>query len=159
MPPAATSSNSRRCKPCVDDRAAGAGGGFSKLFPTLTAAEDVEAGLDVLDMSRVEVTRRTRDYLDAVGLSDRAGAFPAQLSGGQQRHVAITRALAKEPLLVLADEPTGNLDREAGEQVVRLMRELNRPPGAAFVVVIHDAEIAKAADRVAHILGGQVVEA
>jgi len=131
---------------------------FYNLFPTLTAAENVEAGLEVLGMSRAEVKRRTRDYLDAVGLADRAGAFPAQLSGGQQQRVAIARALAKEPPLVLADEPTGNLDRETGEQVVRLMRELNRRTGAAFVVVTHNAEIAKVADRVVHILGGKVVE-
>ena len=131
---------------------------FYNLFPTLTAAENVEAGLEVLDLSRAEVRRRTREYLDAVGLGDRADAFPAQLSGGQQQRVAIARALAKEPRLVLADEPTGNLDRETGEQVVRLMCDLNRRTGAAFVVVTHNAEIAKVADRVVHILGGKVVE-
>ena len=131
---------------------------FYNLFPTLTAAENVEAGLEVLSLSRDEVKRRTREYLDAVGLADRAGAFPAQLSGGQQQRVAIARALAKEPPLVLADEPTGNLDRDTGEQVVRLMRELNRRTGAAFVVVTHNAEIAKVADRVVHMLGGKIVE-
>ena len=131
---------------------------FYNLFPTLTAAENVEAGLEVLDLTRAEVRRRTREYLDAVGLGDRADAFPAQLSGGQQQRVAIARALAKEPCLVLADEPTGNLDRETGEQVVRLMCDLNRRTGAAFVVVTHNAEIAKVADRVVHILGGKVVE-
>jgi putative ABC transport system ATP-binding protein len=129
---------------------------FYNLFPTLTAAENVEAGLEVL--RRPEVMRRTREYLDAVGLADRAGAFPAQLSGGQQQRVAIARAPAKEPPLVLADEPTGNLDRDTGEQIVRLMRDLNRRTGAAFVVVTHNAEIAKVADRVVHILGGMVVE-
>ena len=131
---------------------------FYNLFPTLTAAENVEAGLEVLDLSRSEMTRRTREYLDAVGLGDRAGAFPGQLSGGQQQRVAIARALAKEPPLVLADEPTGNLDRETGQQVVRLMRELNRRTGAAFLVVTHNPEIAQVADRVVHILGGKVVE-
>jgi putative ABC transport system ATP-binding protein len=131
---------------------------FYNLFPTLTVAENVEAGLEILSLSRAEVRRRTREYLDAVGLADRAGAFPSQLSGGQQQRVAIARALAKEPPLVLADEPTGNLDRDTGEQVVRLMRALNRRSGAAFVVVTHNAEIAKVADRVVHISAGKVVE-
>jgi len=131
---------------------------FYNLFPTLTAAENVEAGLEILRLSRSEVVRRTREYLDAVGLADRSGAFPAQLSGGQQQRVAIARALAKEPPLVLADEPTGNLDRDTGEQIVRLMRDLNRRTGTAFLVVTHNAEIAKVADRVVHILGGKVVE-
>jgi putative ABC transport system ATP-binding protein len=131
---------------------------FYNLFPTLTAAENVEAGMEVLRLSRSEVARRTRDYLDAVGLADRAGAFPAQLSGGQQQRVAIARALAKEPPVVLADEPTGNLDRQTGEQIVRLMRDLNRRTRAAFMVVTHNAEIARAADRVVHISEGKIVE-
>ena len=131
---------------------------FYNLFPTLTAAENVEAGLEVLSLPRAEVKRRTREYLDAVGLADRAGAFPAQLSGGQQQRVAIARALAKEPPLVLADEPTGNLDHDTGEQVVRLMRELNRRTGAAFLIVTHNAEIAKVADRVVHFHDGEVIE-
>ncbi len=131
---------------------------FYNLFPTLTAAENVEAGLEVLSLPRSEVKRRTGEYLDAVGLADRAGAFPAQLSGGQQQRVAIARALAKEPPLVLADEPTGNLDHDTGEQVVQLMRDLNRRTGAAFLIVTHNAEVAKAADRVVHMLGGKVVE-
>lgn len=108
----------------------------------------------MLGLARSSVKRRTREYLEAVGLADRAGAFPAQLSGGQQQRVAIARALAKEPPLVLADEPTGNLDRDTGEQVVRLMRDLNHRTGAAFVVVTHNPEIARVADRVIHIVDG-----
>ena len=131
---------------------------FYNLFPTLTAAENVEAGLEVLRLSRSEVARRTRDYLEAVGLLDRAASFPAQLSGGQQQRVAIARALAKEPPVVLADEPTGNLDRQTGEQIVRLMRDLNRRTRAAFIVVTHNPEIAKVADRVVHISEGKIVE-
>lgn len=131
---------------------------FYNLFPTLTAAENVEAGLEVLGLPRAELRRRTRGYLEAVGLADRAGAFPAQLSGGQQQRVAIARALAKEPPLVLADEPTGNLDRDTGEQIVRLMRDLNHRTGAAFIVVTHNAGIARVADRVVTIAGGKIVE-
>ena len=131
---------------------------FYNLLPTLTAAENVEAGLEVLGLPRREVTRRSQDYLDAVGLGARARAFPAQLSGGQQQRVAIARALAKEPALVLADEPTGNLDHDTGEQIVALMRDLNRRAGAAFVVATHNSAIAKQADRVVRIEAGQVIE-
>jgi putative ABC transport system ATP-binding protein len=131
---------------------------FYNLFPTLTVAENVEAGLEVLDLPRSEITRRTEEYLTAVGLEDRANAFPPQLSGGQQQRVAIARALAKEPPLILADEPTGNLDHDAGEQIVELMRQLNQRTGAAFMVVTHNPGIAIVADRVVHILEGKVVE-
>ncbi len=131
---------------------------FYNLFPTLTVAENVEAGLEVLGLSWREVRRRTQEYLDAVGLGEQARAFPAQLSGGQQQRVAIARALAKEPPLVLADEPTGNLDHDTSEQVVQLMRDLNHRTGAAFVVVTHNGEVAKAADRVVHIQAGKIVE-
>jgi len=131
---------------------------FYNLLPTLTAAENVEAGLEVLDLPRREVTRRTQAYLEAVGLGERAAAFPAQLSGGQQQRVAIARALAKEPALVLADEPTGNLDHDTGEQIVALMREISRRAGASFVVATHNTAIAKIADRVVHIEAGKVVE-
>jgi len=131
---------------------------FYNLFPTLTAAENIEAGLEVLGLPRSEVTRRTREYLEAVGLADRAAAFPAQLSGGQQQRVAIARALAKEPPVVLADEPTGNLDHATGELIVRLMRDLNRRTRSALMVVTHNAEIAKMADRVVHISDGRIIE-
>ena len=131
---------------------------FYNLFPTLTAAENVEAGLEVLGLPRSEVARRTDEYLDAVGLRDRAASFPSQLSGGQQQRVAIARALAKEPPVVLADEPTGNLDHKTGEQIIRLMRDLNRRTRAAFVVVTHNPGIATVADRVVHISEGKIVE-
>jgi putative ABC transport system ATP-binding protein len=131
---------------------------FYNLFPALTAAENVEVGLEVLDLSRPEIARRTAVYLEAVGLRDRADAFPDQLSGGEQQRVAIARALAKEPPLVLADEPTGNLDRETGERVVALMKELNRRTGTAFVVVTHNPQIAEVADRVIHVLEATLVE-
>jgi putative ABC transport system ATP-binding protein len=128
------------------------------LFPALTAAENVEVGLEILGLPRPEIARRTAVYLEAVGLRDRAAAFPDQLSGGEQQRVAIARALAKEPPLVLADEPTGNLDRDTGGRVVALMKELNRRTGTAFVVVTHNAQIAELADRVVHCVGATLVE-
>jgi putative ABC transport system ATP-binding protein len=132
---------------------------FYNLFPTLTAAENVALGLEVLDLPRGDIATRTRRYLDAVGLLDRAEAFPAQLSGGEQQRVAIARALAKEPPLVLADEPTGNLDRDTGARVIRLMKELNTRTGAAFIVVTHNQEVAAVADRIARMVDGQLTEA
>jgi putative ABC transport system ATP-binding protein len=131
---------------------------FYNLFPTLTAAENVEAALEVLDLPRVEITRRSRLYLEAVGLLRLADAFPARLSGGEQQRVAIARALAKEPPLVLADETTGNLYRQTGERMVLLMKELNRRSGAAFIVVTHNPELLRMADRVVHLLEGKIVE-
>jgi putative ABC transport system ATP-binding protein len=132
---------------------------FYNLFPALTAAENVEVGLEVLDLSRREIARRTAGYLEAVGLQHRAAAFPDQLSGGEQQRVAIARALAKEPPLVLADEPTGNLDQETGERVIALMKELNRRTGTAFVIVTHNAQVAEVADRVVHLREATLVEA
>ncbi len=131
---------------------------FYNLFPALTAAENIEVGLEVLGISRAEVARRTRMYLDAVGLLDRAGAFPAQLSGGEQQRVAIARALAKEPRIVLADEPTGNLDGDTGERVTLLMKDLHLRTGAAFIVVTHNPKVSTVADRVMRIVGGKIVE-
>ena len=130
---------------------------FYNLFPTLTAAENVAVGLEVVDLPRQEIALRARRYLGAVGLADQADAFPGELSGGEQQRVAIARALAKEPPLVLADEPTGNLDRDTGERVVALMRELGRRTGAGFIVVTHNVELAAVADRVVRLVDGRIV--
>jgi len=128
-----------------------------KLLENRTVLENVGYALEVLGASDAEIRERARKRLDQVGLAHKCASLPRRLSGGEQQRVAIARALAKEPPVVLADEPTGNLDRETGEQIVRLMRELNRRTGAAFMVVTHNAEIARAADRVVHILRGKVV--
>src|SRR5206468_5223476 len=97
---------------------------FYNLLPTLTVRENVEAALEVLPLSRSELRERADRYVSALGLSDKADKFPAQLSGGEQQRVGIARALAKEPALILADEPTGNLDEESGLDVMRLMTGL-----------------------------------
>ncbi len=120
---------------------------FYNLLPMMTAAENVAIGIELLGLSRQEVAQRTQRYLDAVGLGAKAQRYPFQLSGGEQQRVAIARALAKQPLLVLADEPTGNLDRATARAVLALMHELNRESGITFLVVTHDEEVSALADR------------
>ncbi len=131
---------------------------FYNLLSTLTAIENVEAGLEILPLSRAEIRARADHYLKAVSLDGKADKFPAQLSGGEQQRVAIARALAKEPVLVLADEPTGNLDEETGLSVMRLMSDLHRNNHGSFVVATHNPRMAALADRVVHIEHGRIVE-
>ena len=131
---------------------------FFNLLPTLTAAENVEAALEILDLSKEEITQRTHHYLAEVWLADKSDQFPSQLSGGEQQRVAIARALAKKPKIILADEPTGNLDEATGEKIITLMKKLNQQTGTSFVVVTHDRKIAQLADRVIHIHEGRIVE-
>jgi putative ABC transport system ATP-binding protein len=129
------------------------------LIPTLTARENVEAALEILPFaSRREMQGRALDYLKRVGLDSRGDAFPDQLSGGEQQRVAIARALAKQPLLVLADEPTGNLDEAMGGRIVALMHELNSDTGATFAVVSHNPRVAEKADRVVRLRNGKIVD-
>jgi putative ABC transport system ATP-binding protein len=125
------------------------------LIPVLTAYENVEYPL-LLRRRRGDVGARVRAALDQVGLGDRAGHRPTELSGGQQQRVAIARALVGEPALVLADEPTANLDSATGQAVVELMRRLNRERGTTFVFSTHDPRIMAAADRVLEISDGRL---
>ena len=131
---------------------------FYNLLPTLGAGENVEAALEILPLSRSEIRARTHGYLKAVGLGDKADKFPSQLSGGEQQRVAIARALAKEPVLLLADEPTGNLDEETGLSIIELMRNLHRSTKATVVVVTHNPRIASFADRVVRLDHGHLLE-
>ncbi len=117
------------------------------LMDELTAVENVELAALLAGHSPGRARKRARYLLDRVGLADRAGHLPAQLSGGQRQRVAVARALSNEPLVVLADEPTGNLDSAATLEVLRLFEEL-RTAGQTLVVVTHDARIAAVADRV-----------
>jgi putative ABC transport system ATP-binding protein len=130
---------------------------FYNLLPTLTALENVEAGLIVAGVGRAEAKKRGRRMLARVGLEDAAGKFPAELSGGEQQRVAIARALGKQPALVLADEPTGNLDQGTGAQVTALMRALNAETRTTFVVVTHNPAVGSAADRMVRLEHGRVV--
>jgi putative ABC transport system ATP-binding protein len=131
---------------------------FYNLLPTLTALENVEAGVRVAGVERDEARARSAGLLDRVGLGELAGRFPAQLSGGQQQRVAIARALAKRPRLLLADEPTGNLDETTSASVLELIRELNRETGVTFVIVSHNPAIAHSGDRVVELSHGRLAE-
>jgi len=129
---------------------------FFNLLPTLTAQENVEFALELVERDGKAVRRRALELLDKVGLGERAGHFPSQLSGGEQQRVAIARALAKDPLILLADEPTGNLDFRMGQKVLRVMQDLNRDEGRTVILVTHNTAIGAMAGRVVHLRDGQV---
>ena len=130
---------------------------FHYLLPAFTELENVMLPL-LAERGRrdAEMVRRAADLLDEVGLADRAGFRATDLSGGQQQRVAIARSLVMRPPLVLADEPTGNLDTESGAQVFRLLREINRRYGTAFVIVTHDERLAARCDRIVNLVDGRV---
>ena len=127
------------------------------LLPMLTAAENVELPQSEAGVARAERERRTRDLLEYVGLSARASHRPSELSGGEMQRVAIARALANRPSLLLADEPTGELDQATGAQIVKLFDRLNGD-GTAVVVVTHDPAVAARARRTIHMRDGAIVD-
>jgi putative ABC transport system ATP-binding protein len=127
------------------------------LIGDLTVFENVELPLVYRGMRSSERTARVKDALERVGMAHRQKHLPSQLSGGQQQRVAVARAVAGEPLILLADEPTGNLDSIHGEAVMGLLRELHRA-GATICMVTHDPRYARAADRQIHLFDGRVVE-
>jgi putative ABC transport system ATP-binding protein len=127
------------------------------LIGDLTVYENVELPLTYRGMSAAERKQRVTDALERVGMSHRMKHYPAQLSGGQQQRVAVARAVAGDPLILLADEPTGNLDSTNGEAVMELLRELHRG-GATICMVTHDPRYAAHADRSVHLFDGRVVE-
>jgi lipoprotein-releasing system ATP-binding protein len=130
---------------------------FHYLLPAFSAAENVMLPL-LADRGRrdAEMAQRAEALLADVGLGDRASFRATDLSGGEQQRVALARALAMRPSLVLADEPTGNLDSESGAQVFRLLREFNRRYGTTFIVVTHDDRLAAQCDRIVHLVDGAV---
>jgi len=127
------------------------------LIPDLNVMDNIEVPLRYRGMSGAERKRRAADALARVGLSARGKHYPAELSGGQQQRVAIARALAGEPRLLLADEPTGNLDSSMARSVMDLLEELHRD-GATIVMVTHDPQLAARAQRNVHVIDGQVVD-
>jgi putative ABC transport system ATP-binding protein len=118
------------------------------LVPTLSAAENVEAALMPLRVGAAERHRRVDAALDSVGLADRARHLPGEMSGGQQQRAAIARALVKEPTVLLADEPTGNLDEDTRDEIINLLEKLWRERGLTLILVTHDSAIAHRAQRV-----------
>jgi putative ABC transport system ATP-binding protein len=118
------------------------------LIPTLSAAENIEAALIPLGVGHADRQARVAAALDSVGLGDRAAHLPSELSGGQQQRTAIARALVKEPTVVLADEPTGNLDEDTRDEIIALLEKLWRERGLTLVLVTHDSGIARRAQRV-----------
>ena len=131
-----------------------------QLIPTLTALENVLVPIELQDDGAVdgaEAGRRAGELLDRVGLSDRAHHYPAQLSGGEQQRVGLARAFANRPKVLMADEPTGNLDADTGGRVIDLMVRLNQEEGATLILVTHDTELASRAHRIVRLSGGRIV--
>ncbi|MFF4577548.1 ABC transporter ATP-binding protein [Streptomyces sp. NPDC001389] len=126
------------------------------LIPTLTAQENVETALVPLGLKAAERRTRAAEALESVGLGERMGHLPAEMSGGQQQRVAIARALVKKPKVLLADEPTGNLDESTRDEVMDLLEGLWKDHGLTFVMVTHDSALAKRAPRLATIERGRV---
>lgn len=127
------------------------------LLPAMTAADNVAYPLLFHRRPRQERLARAHELLGLVGLSDRAGHYPAELSGGEQQRVAIARALVADPAIVLADEPTGNLDSRTGREIYQLLRDVNRERGTTFIVVTHERDLATFSDRSIELLDGRVV--
>jgi len=128
------------------------------LISTLTVGENVRLPLELAGERPRADRDRAHEMLDRVGLADRADDFPDRLSGGEQQRVAVARALAHEPLLVLADEPTGNLDYETGQAVLTILGDLVEDTGTTLLVATHDPEVLPRADRVLHLHGGTLHE-
>ena len=131
---------------------------FYNLMPVLTAYENVELPLLLTNLSRKQRKAHVEACLAMVGLSERMDHYPNELSGGQQQRVAIARALVTDPTLIVADEPTGDLDRATGEEVLKLMDELHRDLGKTIVMVTHDPKAASRASRMIHLEKGVLVD-
>jgi putative ABC transport system ATP-binding protein len=131
---------------------------FFALIPTLTAYENIEMPLLLNNVKPAERRARVNEMLEAVGLTDRSHHRPDQLSGGQQQRVAVARALSMRPSVILADEPTANLDTENGRQVMDIMQSLNQKTGTTFVFATHDPRVIKYAKRVVTLVDGVIVQ-
>jgi putative ABC transport system ATP-binding protein len=131
---------------------------FYNLMPVLTAYENVELPLMLTGLSRVERRERVELTLSVVGLADRMDHYPNELSGGQQQRVAIARAVVADPTLIVADEPTGDLDRVSAAEILAMLQRLNRELGKTIIMVTHDATAAKAAKMLVHLEKGELLE-
>lgn len=126
------------------------------LLPTLTALENVMIPMELLDKSETDARKRARELLEMLGLGDRMNHKPNQLSGGQQQRVAIARSLANDPEVILADEPTGNLDSKTGMFIMNFLGKLNVEEGKTIILVTHDMELVNYAKKVVHIKDGRI---
>ena len=131
---------------------------FYNLMPVLTAVENVELPLLVARVGGREARRRAMEALEMVGLTARAAHVPDELSGGQRQRVTIARALVNDPAIVWADEPTGDLDSENAEEIVALLRRLNRERGLSLLIVTHDISVGRSTDRIVRMIDGEVVD-
>jgi putative ABC transport system ATP-binding protein len=131
---------------------------FFNLLPTLTVIENIMLPLELNNLANAAGQQRARDLLAQVGLGDRAATYPDKLSGGEQQRIAIARALVHDPLLILADEPTGNLDVETGQQVLELLDRLTRQAGKNLLMVTHSPDVIGIADRVFQIKESRLIE-
>jgi putative ABC transport system ATP-binding protein len=131
---------------------------FYNLMPVLSAVENVELPLLVARVPARRARAKALEALDMVGLVQRAAHVPDELSGGQRQRVTIARALVNDPAIVWADEPTGDLDSENAEEIVALMRTLNRDRGLTFLIVTHDISVGRATDRIVRMVDGQIVD-
>jgi ABC-type lipoprotein export system ATPase subunit len=131
---------------------------FYNLMPVLSAVENVELPLLVARVNSRDARRQALDALEMVGLRDRAEHVPDELSGGQRQRVTIARALVNNPAIVWADEPTGDLDSENAEEIVALMRALNRERGLTFLIVTHDITVGRSTDRIIRMVDGEIVD-
>lgn len=132
---------------------------FYNLLPVLTAARNVELPLLLTRFGRAERRKRALTALEIVGLKDRAKHYPRELSGGQEQRVAIARAFVSDPALLLADEPTGDLDRQTADEILGLLQVLNREHGKTIVMVTHDPQAAEFANRTVHMDKGSLAQA
>jgi putative ABC transport system ATP-binding protein len=132
---------------------------FYNLLPVLTAARNVEVPLLLTSLSSSQRKQNVRAVLELVGLADRATHKPSELSGGQQQRVSIARALVADPTLLVCDEPTGDLDRENAEEILKLLQTLNREQGKTIIMVTHDPLAADHASRILHVDKGRLVDA
>ncbi|MDR5809022.1 ABC transporter ATP-binding protein [Caballeronia sp. LZ019] len=131
---------------------------FYNLMPVLTAFENVELPLMLTRLSRAERRERVAMVLDMVNMSERTSHYPSELSGGQQQRVAIARALITDPKLIVADEPTGDLDRTSASEVLAMMQRLNERLGKTIIMVTHDAHAANAAKALVHLEKGELID-
>lgn len=126
-----------------------------QLLPTLTALENVSVPLEL--QGKKEAAKIARELLEKVGLKDRLHHYPSQLSGGEQQRVALARAFSNNPAILFADEPTGNLDDETGEKVIKLLFDLNKEAGTTLVIISHDLDLANRTEQILRLKGGRII--